>query len=190
MCIQKKYFYGYKLHSVCSVAGVIQTLDLTKASVHDVQYLNDVKVLFENCMIIGDKGYISKKQQISLFHERVLPDLDNNIKCGNSLIDTDFYDDEMDLGFDKKIKPFRWQLAFPEIFKVAAVLLQIFDDEPTLLLLIGLLITSIQHTSLESVTSISTSKLNTIMLLAVFLRFFVRCVFHRLPDAWLRGVVC
>lgn len=81
-------------------------------------------------------------------------------------------------------------LAFPEIFKVAAVLLQIFDDEPTLLLLIGLLITSIQHTSLESVTSISTSKLNTIMLLAVFLRFFVRCVFHRLHDAWLLGVVC
>jgi hypothetical protein len=81
-------------------------------------------------------------------------------------------------------------LAFPEIFKVAAVLLQIFDDEPTLLLLIGLLITSIQHTSLESVTSISTSKLNTIMLFAVFLRFFVRCIFHRLHDAWLLGVVC
>jgi len=26
---QKKYFYGYKLHSVCSAAGVIQSLDLT-----------------------------------------------------------------------------------------------------------------------------------------------------------------
>ena len=64
---QKKYFYGYKLHSVCSAAGVIQSLDLTKASVHDVHYLKDVKELFNNCMIIGDKGYISRQQQINLF---------------------------------------------------------------------------------------------------------------------------
>lgn len=64
---QKKYFYGYKLHSVCSVAGVIQSLDLTKASVHDVHYLKDVEELFSNCIITGDKGYISKEQQINLF---------------------------------------------------------------------------------------------------------------------------
>jgi hypothetical protein len=64
---QKKYFYGYKLHSVCSSAGVIQSLDLTKASVHDVHYLKDVKELFSNCMIIGDKGYIGRQHQINLF---------------------------------------------------------------------------------------------------------------------------
>jgi type I restriction-modification system DNA methylase subunit/predicted type IV restriction endonuclease len=29
--------------------------------------------------------------QLKLFHERALPDLGNNIKCGNSLIGTDFY---------------------------------------------------------------------------------------------------
>lgn len=56
-------------------------------------------------------------QQISLFHERVLPDLDNNIKDGNSLIDTDFYDSEMDLGYERKVKPFNWQKSFPEVFK-------------------------------------------------------------------------
>lgn len=64
---QKKYFYGYKLHSVCSAAGVIQSLDLTSASVHDVHYLKDVKELFSNCMIIGDKGYIGRQHQINLF---------------------------------------------------------------------------------------------------------------------------
>jgi hypothetical protein len=64
---QKKYFYGYKLHSVCSAAGVIESLDLTKASVHDIHYLKDVKELFSNCIITGDKGYISKTQQINLF---------------------------------------------------------------------------------------------------------------------------
>ena len=59
----------------------------------------------------------SIKQQISLFHERVLPDLDNNIKCGNSLIDTDFYDSQIDLGEERKIKPFSWKKGFPEVFK-------------------------------------------------------------------------
>ncbi|MBS1646243.1 MAG: N-6 DNA methylase [Bacteroidetes bacterium] len=58
----------------------------------------------------------SIKQQISLFHERVLPDLDNNVKDGNSLIDTDFYDNEIDLGFEKKIKPFSWKKQFPQVF--------------------------------------------------------------------------
>jgi Transposase DDE domain len=64
---QKKYFYGYKLHSVCSASGVIESLDITKASVHDVHYLKDVKELFSNCIITGDKGYISREQQINLF---------------------------------------------------------------------------------------------------------------------------
>jgi Transposase DDE domain len=64
---QKKYFYGYKLHSVCSAAGVIQSLDLTKASVHDIHYLKDVQELFRNCIISGDKGYIGRQQQINLF---------------------------------------------------------------------------------------------------------------------------
>src|SRR3972149_8612821 len=30
-------------------------------------------------------------RQLKIFHERALPDLGNNIKCGNSLISTDFY---------------------------------------------------------------------------------------------------
>ncbi|MGB7569642.1 MAG: N-6 DNA methylase, partial [Chitinivibrionales bacterium] len=33
----------------------------------------------------------SLAQQMTLWHERALPDLENNIKCGNSLIGTDFY---------------------------------------------------------------------------------------------------
>ncbi len=54
--------------------------------------------------------------QMKLFHERVLPTLDNNIKSGNSLVDTDFYASELDFGFEKKIKPFNWQREFPEVF--------------------------------------------------------------------------
>jgi adenine-specific DNA-methyltransferase len=55
--------------------------------------------------------------QLKLFHERVLPTLDNNIKDGNSLIDIDFYSSEIDFGEEKKIKPFSWKKAFPEVFK-------------------------------------------------------------------------
>jgi adenine-specific DNA-methyltransferase len=59
----------------------------------------------------------SINNQLRLFNERVLPTLDDNIKSGNSLIDTDFYDNELDFGGDKKIKPFHWQSAFPQVFK-------------------------------------------------------------------------
>lgn len=55
--------------------------------------------------------------QMKLFHERVLPTLDGNIKNGNSLIDTDYYDGQLDFGDDKRIKPFNWQKAFPEVFR-------------------------------------------------------------------------
>lgn len=50
------------------------------------------------------------------FGERALPTLDSNIKSGNSLIDLDFYDTQIDFGEEKKIKPFNWQQAFPNIF--------------------------------------------------------------------------
>ena len=51
------------------------------------------------------------------FGERVLPTLDDNIKSGNSLIDVDFYDTELDFDEERKIKPFNWKRGFPEVFK-------------------------------------------------------------------------
>jgi predicted type IV restriction endonuclease len=60
-------------------------------------------------------------KNLELFHERALPDLGNNIKCGNSLIGPDFYDNtQMDL-FDEeeryRINAFDWHAEFPEIFR-------------------------------------------------------------------------
>jgi Transposase DDE domain len=40
---QSSNYYGYKLHAVCSVNGVFQSVDLSPASVHDVNYLKDIK---------------------------------------------------------------------------------------------------------------------------------------------------
>jgi len=60
----------------------------------------------------------SIEAQTKLFHDRVLPTLDNNIKSGNSLIDLDFYDGQIEFsGEERKIKPFSWQNNFPEVFK-------------------------------------------------------------------------
>jgi len=64
---QGKYFYGYKIHSVCSPVGVIESFDLSKASIHDVKYLKDVATTFSNCIITGDRGYINRS-----LHEQLL----------------------------------------------------------------------------------------------------------------------
>ena len=64
---QGVYYYGYKLHAVCGLSGVIHSFDLTKASVHDIHYLKDVKVDYSNCTVIGDRGYISAQIQLDLF---------------------------------------------------------------------------------------------------------------------------
>lgn len=58
----------------------------------------------------------SIEAQAKLFHDRILPTLDNNIKSGNSLIDLDYFDNEIDFGEEKKVKPFSWEKAFPEVF--------------------------------------------------------------------------
>lgn len=58
--------------------------------------------------------------QLSFLHERALPDLASNIKCGNSLIGPDFYDDQqLGLLLDEderyRINTFDWQSEFPQI---------------------------------------------------------------------------
>src|SRR5574344_90504 len=64
---QGVYYYGYKLNAVCGLSGVIHSFDLTKASVHDIKYLNDVKYEYHNCSIFGDRGYISASVQLDRF---------------------------------------------------------------------------------------------------------------------------
>jgi hypothetical protein len=60
------------------------------------------------------------QESLRLFHERALPDLGNNIKCGNSLIGPDFYQNQQLTLFgdeqQRKINAFDWQAEFAEIF--------------------------------------------------------------------------
>lgn len=65
----------------------------------------------------GETGS-SLQEQFALFHERALPDLDKNIKCGNSLVGTAFHltqptlpDPEM----ERKVNAFDWDVEFPAV---------------------------------------------------------------------------
>jgi hypothetical protein len=68
----------------------------------------------------GETGEIAQRDFLKE-RERILPDLANNIKCGNSLIGPDFYDvPEMDLLDDEaryRVNVFDWKTGFPEVFK-------------------------------------------------------------------------
>lgn len=65
---QKMYFYGYKLQGVCSVNGVFQSIELTKANTHDVTFLSEMNSQLSDCALIGDKGYLSSSIQLDSFH--------------------------------------------------------------------------------------------------------------------------
>ena len=66
---QNLHYYGYKLHAVCSIEGVFQSFDLTPASVHDIHYLKDIKSQLSDCVLLGDRGYLSQTIQLDLFNE-------------------------------------------------------------------------------------------------------------------------
>jgi len=67
---QNMHYYGYKIHAVCSIEGVFKSFDISKASVHDIHYLKDIKNQFMDCVILGDKGYLSADYQLDLFESK------------------------------------------------------------------------------------------------------------------------
>ncbi len=58
---------------------------------------------------------------LRIFHQRALPDLGENIKCGNSLIGPDFYQQAQMTLLDEedryRLNVFDWQAEFPQIFR-------------------------------------------------------------------------
>ncbi len=89
----------------------------------DAQAVEVTKLSLFLQMLDGEgKQYINNS--LSLFREsdlHVLPNLGDNIKCGNSLIGSDFYTNQELALFDDetmyKINVFDWDKEFPEIFK-------------------------------------------------------------------------
>ncbi|MDQ3302847.1 MAG: Eco57I restriction-modification methylase domain-containing protein [Actinomycetota bacterium] len=75
--------------------------------------------------VLEGESEASLTTQLRMFQERVLPDLDSNIKTGNSLIGPDFYEVEQMMLLDEeehyRINVFDWKSAFPQVFE---------DDSP------------------------------------------------------------
>lgn len=86
----------------------------------DPQAVEVTKLALLLKVLEGESGEAIGKN-LSLFHERALPDLGNNIKCGNSLVDSDFYDqgELPDLNDDDhfRINAFDWKDEFSSIFQ-------------------------------------------------------------------------
>jgi hypothetical protein len=72
----------------------------------------------------GETGETLERQLRLSLHHRALPDLGNNIKCGNSLIGPDFYKDRQMRLLDEeeqyRINAFDWESQFPHVFKQKA----------------------------------------------------------------------
>jgi type I restriction-modification system DNA methylase subunit len=86
----------------------------------DTQAVEVTKLSLLLKVLEGQTGETLTIQQ-KLFHERALPNLGGNIKCGNSLISPDFYDGKqmnlLDPEEAQRVNVFDWQAEFPEIFK-------------------------------------------------------------------------
>ncbi len=65
--------------------------------------------------VLEDESKDELEEQKTLFKERALPDLDSNIKCGNSLIGSEIFDEEIE-GVEK-INFFDWNSGFSGIME-------------------------------------------------------------------------
>jgi hypothetical protein len=66
---QRNTFFGYKIHAVCTVQGVFKHFQISQGNIADVHYLQDVKDQFVNCVLLGDKAYLSHPLQMNLFED-------------------------------------------------------------------------------------------------------------------------
>jgi hypothetical protein len=64
---QNNWFYGYKLHGVCSINGIFHSLGITKAEVHDVYFLKTIKQQMFDFVLPGGRGCLSQSIQLDLF---------------------------------------------------------------------------------------------------------------------------
>ncbi len=61
-----------------------------------------------------DEGYDKGERDLFFVKGHVLPDMTENVKCGNSLIGTDYFDGKLEIDMEemKEIKPFDWEKEF------------------------------------------------------------------------------
>lgn len=68
--------------------------------------------------VLEDESAETIGRNREMFHERALPDLDANIRCGNSLVGTDFFEGRLPFeDSDFRINAFDWKSEFPQVFE-------------------------------------------------------------------------
>lgn len=68
--------------------------------------------------MLEDETTATANEMNVLFHEKILPDLSSNIKCGNSIIESDILHEKLfEFKDEKDINPFDYKHAFPLIFR-------------------------------------------------------------------------
>jgi len=69
--------------------------------------------------VLEDESTETLQMALPGFQERALPNLDNNIKCGNSLIGPDYFTGQLLSDADelRRVNPFDWEREFPEAMK-------------------------------------------------------------------------
>jgi nitrite reductase/ring-hydroxylating ferredoxin subunit len=86
---KKEKFFGWRLHLVCTFAGIPVSFALVEASHHDLTPVHELcYVLPEGSCVYGDKGYNSADDEVSLFEEtgvKLVPTRRKDMKAQNTL---------------------------------------------------------------------------------------------------------
>lgn len=67
--VNKGWFIGYKLHVIIYDNGVVQQSAVTKANVHDINFLKEIENIPSNKLLLGDRAYRSNPLQLDLFEK-------------------------------------------------------------------------------------------------------------------------
>jgi len=72
---KKQHLFGYRLHLLVTVGGVIRDYVLAPASAHDVAVAPGLLEGHNDLVVVGDKGYLSAPLAETLRRERFIPAL-------------------------------------------------------------------------------------------------------------------
>ncbi|MDR1998098.1 MAG: N-6 DNA methylase [Candidatus Margulisbacteria bacterium] len=118
---QKYYLDNPKKNSPLTPAGELTTAEKKRILLNNLYGVDidaqavEVTKLSLLLQALDGETEASINTQLSLLKERVLPTLDNNIKCGNSLVSNE----GTLFTVDNSVKPFDWKINFPAVFAQA-----------------------------------------------------------------------
>lgn len=91
--------------------------------------------------------------------------------------------------YGKYYRRLYFALAFPEYFKMIAILLQVFDSEPKLLMLFGVLLLSIQCRSVQNFTHKPFHRIFPVICISMTLKLMVKAMWFDFNSILIQGVI-